>query len=218
MALITNVLFFNLWCQLIILCYFRDLNITAMGDIIAILRQARKVLSSSSPAKNKSSKASLLTTSSNEGSSSPSEDIPPKKSQSISPSSKKEKKEKEVIKSREVRLPVKDAKTSVSSRLGPQINSRESSEGEGEGESGSGESAKSVFNRLGSQQSQSLGEKKSPNKNIFERLGPEAEKKKVIKRIEMVDRESRSQSPQEPTVTSSSESVSLTPTPCKGES
>jgi len=190
----------------------RDLNITAMGDIIAILRQARKVLSSSSPAKNKSSKASLLTTSSNEGSSSPSEDIPPKKSQSISPSSKKEKKEKEVIKSREVRLPVKDSKTSVSLRLGPQINSRESSEGEGE----SGEAAKSVFNRLGSQQSQSLGEKKSPNKNIFERLGPEAEKKKVIKRIEMEERESRSQSPQEPTVTSSSESVSLTPTPCKG--
>ena len=77
---------------------------------------------------------------------------------------------------------------------------------------------KSVFNRLGSQSKQSprpdeLEDTRTvANKGIFSRLGPEAEKQ-----LRASESSSRSQSPQEARVSSTSDDSPLSLTPGKGQ-
>ena len=157
----------------------RDLNVTAIGDILKILRHAKSI--SSPKNKDKSEiKEELTAIASKEVKN---ETPAPTKERKVKPASSEESDSK----SRRI----------VSSRLGPPKSDPVKQEDEASSKS------PSVFRRLGSQPLSE--EETSPNKNIFERLGPDAE----------IQRQGSSQerdSPQEARVSStSSEGVSVTP-------
>ena len=194
-----------------------------MGDIMRILKHVKNVTTkyaeTTKTTSTKSAQEKLLRPS-------PRRDSPP--IQSSSSKSNREKDKDARLKEKNV---TKEVKSSVSSRLGPQISKPDKMEVDEEvHEKPSGEINKSVFNRLGSQSksaektspSKSIFErlskeedKTSPNKNIFERLGPEAERSSMSldRDSKSLDRDSRSQSPQDARVTSSTEPH----TPGKGE-
>ena len=173
---------YSVLLQLII---FRDLNVTAIGDILKILRHA-KSLSSSPKSKEKSEIKEELTS------------IAPKEVKKETPSKERKVKpaasEESDSKSRRI----------VSSRLGPPASDPVKKEDEASSKS------PSVFRRLGSQPLSE--EETSPNKNIFERLGPDSE---MPRPSISQDRDSR-ESPQEARVSSTS-SDGLIITPGKGE-
>ena len=196
--------------------HFRDLSITAMGDIIAILRHSRLVASKlkKSPI---DKKKTLLDSPSPE----------PEKAKTPPPSSTASSASTRIIKEPTQTSPrkvIKKSAAGVSSRLGPPKSKHEKVEEDTE--DAAEDTNKSVFRRLGSQhqspqpQPKAQTEDKSPNKNIFQRLGPGAEKQKVASVSEerdSVPRESRSQSPQEARVSSTSSEHYATGTPGKGE-
>merc|ERR1719422_1068069 len=128
--------------------FLRELSITAMGDIMRILKHVKNVTTKYADTKSsKSAQEKLLRPS-------PRRDSPP-----IQTSLPKTSKEKDV-KMKEKKV-VKEVKSSVSSRLGPQVSKHVKMEVDNEKEEKvAGE--KSVFNRLGSQSN--LEEKTSPNK------------------------------------------------------
>lgn len=162
---------------------------TAIGDILKILRHA-KSLSSSTKSKEKSEIKEELT--------------------SIAPKDKEVKKETQTpSKERKVKpasLEESDSKSRriVSSRLGPPTSDPVKKEDD------SSSKSPSVFRRLGSQPLSE--EETSPNKNIFERLGPDSENPRQSVSQERDSRDS----PQEARVSSTS-SDGLTLTPGKGE-
>lgn len=178
--------------------YLRDLNITALGDIISILRHKKKVLSksgaaeiliksepkSSSPRRRDSRSSSSSSSSSNEETK-PDNNV--RKKVSLSSSSTldtKEKKPENMIRKKVSLNGSSPSTSSVVSRLGPVVSSE----------------AGGVFSRLGSQQLEPEARSgKSPTKNIYERLGPEAEKTKL--------KPVSSSEPQEQRISSTSENI-----------
>ena len=159
--------------------YIRDLNITALGDIISILRQKKKVLSKVGQ---KGTEVLIKT----EKKSSPPKKIEPRSSSSssISSSSNDESSSEKITKRK--RVVSSSQSSSVSSRLGPAVAPSTSSDGVSSrsrlgpavapSTSSDGVSSRlgpavenGVFRRLGSQQTE---EGKSPSKNVYDRLGP----------------------------------------------
>ena len=165
--------------------FFRDLNVTAIGDILKILRHAKSMTSPKS--KEKSEIKEELTA------------IVPKEVKKETPT--KERTVKPPSTNYSIEEIDSKSRRIVSSRLGPPTSEPVKQEDAPSSRS------PSVFRRLGSQP---LSEDEtSPNKNIFERLGPDSE---LVRHDSSQERES----PQEARVSSTS-TDGASVTPGKGE-
>ena len=166
---------------------------TAIGDILKILRHAKKV-SSSKPKEKDKEKSDI------------------KEQLTATATSKEVKKENPASKERKDK-PQEDREPNsrriLSSRLGPPSISSKEDEGSSK--------SPSVFRRLGSQPQSE--EDTSPNKNIFARLGPDSERRESGETSCSEERDTPARdSPQVARVSSTSSDGVSPGTPGKGES